>query len=136
YGPTVILKHSAGGQEFYTLYGHLSDDSLEALRVGQVIHRGEQVAKIGTYPTNGGWPPHVHFQIIVDMLGRDGEFPGVAPVSRRALWLSLSPDPNLILGIAPEKFPPLPPSREETLAARREAIGPNLSISSRSPLMI
>jgi 4-aminobutyrate aminotransferase-like enzyme/Ser/Thr protein kinase RdoA (MazF antagonist)/murein DD-endopeptidase MepM/ murein hydrolase activator NlpD len=136
YGPTVILKHTAGELSFYTLYGHLSVDSLERLQVGQTVRRGEQVAKIGTYPTNGGWPPHVHFQVVTDMLGRDGEFPGVAPAVRRDVWLSLSPDPNLILGIAAGQFPPLPPTKEQTLAARRETIGRNLSISYQSPLKI
>src|SRR5262249_23334277 len=95
-----------------------------------------QVARIGTYPTNGGWPPHVHFQLITDMLGRDGEFPGVAPASRRAVWLSLSPDPNLILEIAAAKFPKETPSYEETLAARKEFVGRNLSLSYKSPLKI
>jgi 4-aminobutyrate aminotransferase-like enzyme len=88
------------------------------------------------YPTNGGWPPHVHFQLITDLLGRDGEFPGVAPAVRRDVWLSLSPDPNLILGIDEKKFPVILPTREQTLAARRQFIGRNLSISYRSPLKI
>ena len=33
------------------------------------------------------------------MLERDGEFPGVAAASQRALWLSLSPDPKVPGGV-------------------------------------
>src|ERR1051325_11679101 len=28
-------------------------------------------------------PPHVHFEVVLDMLGRTGDFPGVAPPSQR-----------------------------------------------------
>ena len=137
YGPTIIVRHeTSGGVPFFTLYGHLSIDSLQMVKVGQRLGRGEQIAKIGTYPTNGGWAPHLHFQVICDMLERDGEFPGVAAPSRRGVWLSLSPDANLVLKIPQAKFPKDPPSREETLQARLEAVGPSLSISYKSPLKI
>ncbi len=96
YGPTIILEHQIEGCTFYTLYGHLTRDSLN-LEVGQVISQGEEFASIGNYPVNGNWPPHLHFQIITDMLGRSGDFPGVCALSEREYWLSICPDPNLIL---------------------------------------
>ena len=137
YGPTIIVRHATDkGLPFFTLYGHLSMDSLSMISAGQPVRQGQQIARIGTYPTNGGWPPHLHFQIICDMLERDGEFPGVAAPSQRSVWLGLSPDANLILRIPDSKFPADPPSREETLAARRALIGSNLSLSYRSPLKI
>ncbi len=83
--------------EFYTLYGHLSEDSLNGLKEGQPVKKGnhnkhhiqenrtlshfcyccflslgEILCKIGNYPGNGNWPPHLHFQLIVDMLDRKG----------------------------------------------------------------
>jgi 4-aminobutyrate aminotransferase-like enzyme/Ser/Thr protein kinase RdoA (MazF antagonist) len=137
YGPTIILRHATSeGVEFFTLYGHLSLDSLEGLVVGKPVRRGDRIAKIGNYPTNGNWAPHVHFQVIVDMLGRNGEFPGVAAPSMRDVWLSLSPDPNLILKIPASRFPKDAPSAGETLSDRRKRIGPNLSISYKTPLKI
>ena len=54
---------------FYTLYGHLSRDSLDGLSPGKPVRRGERIAYIGTHEVNGGWPPHLHLQIIGDMLG-------------------------------------------------------------------
>src|SRR6267378_2153716 len=123
YGPVVILQHalpkSAGGaQEFFTLYGHLSASTLEKLRVGQQIARGERFAQVGATSENGGWAPHLHFQIITDLLEYGTDFPGVARASERGVWTSLSPDPNLLLGIPAERFPHQPDSVEETLRAR------------------
>lgn len=48
---------------FYTLYGHLSMGVLSELSVGDCITAGQRVAKIGAPPVNGGWAPHVHFQV-------------------------------------------------------------------------
>ncbi|WP_238593699.1 hypothetical protein, partial [Endozoicomonas atrinae] len=54
---------------------------------------------------NGHWPPHLHFQVISDLLDQKGDFIGVAPKSERDYYLSICPDPNLILGI-PSLKPP------------------------------
>jgi 4-aminobutyrate aminotransferase-like enzyme/Ser/Thr protein kinase RdoA (MazF antagonist) len=137
YGPVVILHHTpAPGIEFFTLYGHLSIATLSSLKVGQRIARGEVFTHIGHAGENGGWPPHLHFQIILDLLDRSTDFPGVAFVSERSVWLGLSPDPNLILGIPADHLPKPAPSFDETLATRRAVLGKNLSISYAHPLKI
>jgi len=137
YGPVVILRHATGdGQEFFTLYGHLSKDTLSHLEVGQAIVQGQQFARVGTALENGGWPPHLHFQIILDLLDRGANFPGVARASERAVWTSFSPDPNLLLGIPAERFPAKEPDAYETLALRKSLLGKNLSISYHRPLKI
>ena len=64
-----MLRHATGdGTSFYTLYGHLTVESLRAVEVGQSIQAGEQVGAIGAPPTNGDWPPHLHLQLIIDLL--------------------------------------------------------------------
>jgi 4-aminobutyrate aminotransferase-like enzyme/Ser/Thr protein kinase RdoA (MazF antagonist) len=137
YGPLVILRHTTGdGVEFFTLYGHLARESFDALQVGQRIAREQQFARIGDVHENGGWAPHVHFQIIVDLLDLRSDFPGVAPASQRSVWTSLSPDPNLLLGIPAKRFPQPEPNSTETLSARSELLGKNLSISYQQPLKI
>jgi 4-aminobutyrate aminotransferase-like enzyme/Ser/Thr protein kinase RdoA (MazF antagonist) len=137
YGPLVILRHATGdGLEFFTLYGHLSRETFDALQVGQRVARGEPFARIGDAQENGGWAPHLHFQIVVDLLDHRSDFPGVAFASQRAVWTSLSPDPNLLLGLPAERFPRQGPSSAETLSARREFLGENLSISYTQPLKI
>jgi murein DD-endopeptidase MepM/ murein hydrolase activator NlpD len=99
YGPTVILKHDVDGARFFTLYGHLSRNSLEALEQGARIAAGEVFSAVGDVHENGGWPPHLHFQIICDRPPEGGDYPGVAAPSERQRLLELCPDPNLILKI-------------------------------------
>lgn len=91
YGPLVILRHDEG--RYYTLYGHLSLDTLERVRAGEAIVAGQQIAAVGAPPTNGNWPPHLHFQLIEDLQGLGAGFPGVAPASSKDYWLGLSPSP-------------------------------------------
>jgi 4-aminobutyrate aminotransferase-like enzyme len=149
YGPTILLEHTVtdgdgadegGPLTFYTLYGHLSLDSLDGLYEGKSVARGERIARVGDETVNGQWPPHLHFQIIADLLGKRGDYPGVALWSQRETWLSLSPDPNLLLGIEEKATGvPLRPGgmrAADLLAARNLHIGRNLSVSYRAPLVI
>ena len=134
YGPTIVLRHEASeAGEWFTLYGHLSRDSLAGLYAGKKFAAGDEIGRIGPYPENGDWAPHLHFQLMTDLLGREGDFPGVAPPSQRDVWLSLSPDPNLVLGI-PDLVPAGRNAAAELLGARRKLLGPSLSISYRRPL--
>jgi peptidoglycan LD-endopeptidase LytH len=106
YGPTVILEHEVNesGLRFWTLYGHLDRQTISTLLPGQKVRQGETIARLGTSDENGGWVPHLHFQLIVDLLNyeKTGDFPGVASVDEIQTWLSISPDPNLMLDIPAE----------------------------------
>jgi 4-aminobutyrate aminotransferase-like enzyme/Ser/Thr protein kinase RdoA (MazF antagonist) len=137
YGPTVLLEHELPDTpRFYTLYGHLSEDSLAGLHEGMSVARGQRIGRIGAPPGNGGWPPHLHLQIVVDLLDARGDFPGVAPASRREVWLGLSPDPNLLLRFPPRLLDPSVKEPAGILDARRRRLGPSLSLSYRTPLQI
>jgi 4-aminobutyrate aminotransferase-like enzyme len=118
------------------LYGHLSRSSLSGLEVGKKVKKGEQIATVGDSSENGGWPPHLHFQLTADMLGLSGGFPGVAPPSKRNVWLSICPDPNLILQIPETLFPEPSYSKDEILHLRSEHIAESLGVSYRTPLHI
>ena len=136
YGPVVILKHAGDNKrEFFTLYGHLSREAIQKLSLGQSVAKGETFATIGTIQENGGWPPHLHFQIIADLLERNEDFPGVATASEREIWKSICPDPNLLLRIPLERFP-AEMTFTETLSRRHALLGRNLSISYHHPLKI
>ena len=137
YGPAIILKHAmADGETFFTLYGHLTIDSLKSADIGRQLQQGEQFAAIGGPSENGGWAPHLHFQIITDLLEVGANFPGVALASQQNIWTSLSPDPNLLLAIPEGYFPRRKRTREETLSARNHSLGANLSLSYDDPLKI
>jgi len=94
YGPVIILEHAIGGATLYSLYGHLAQRSLEGLRVGQWIKQGELFAWLGEYGENYHWPPHLHFQLMWDLQGHSGDYPGVAKLSQRQEFLDNCPDPE------------------------------------------
>ncbi|MAZ26444.1 MAG: peptidase M23 [Cytophagaceae bacterium] len=99
YGPCIILEHRFEGEMFYTLYGHLSRLSLDVLKIGDVIKQGEVVARLGESFENGDYAPHLHFQVIRDMQGNMGDYPGVCTQTVHDFYLANCPDPNLILKI-------------------------------------
>ena len=135
YGPVVLLEHATDdGELFYTLYGHLSADTLEGLYAGKPIARGERFGRIGAADVNGGWTPHLHFQIITDLLDMECDFPGVVRSGERNIWMQFSPDPNLVIGIPQDRFPVPDQSVSDTLATRRNYLGRNLSIGYRNPI--
>ena len=97
YGATIILSHQLEGLTFHTLYGHLSLNDIKNLELGQRITKGELFAEFGMPIENGHWPPHLHFQIIIDMEGYEADYPGVCALSERDKYLANCPDPDLIL---------------------------------------
>ena len=97
YGPTVILKHTIDDIEFYTLYGHLSEASIENLNVGQTFKAGEQIATLGDASVNGDYAPHLHFQIIKDMQDYAGDYPGVCAQLDLEFYKRNCPNPELLL---------------------------------------
>ena len=99
YGPTIILEHTFENLTFYTLYGHLSLDSLAGKAIGQTVKKGEQIATLGAPPINGDYAPHLHFQIIKNMQGKKGDYPGVCSIKEVDLYSENCPDPNILLKI-------------------------------------
>ncbi len=97
YGPTVILHHHLDGLELYTLYGHLNRGCLDGLSVGDTVLKGTQIGALGNQEENGHWPAHLHFQLMFDMQGCYGDYPGVGYYSKKDEYLRNIPDPNLIL---------------------------------------
>jgi murein DD-endopeptidase MepM/ murein hydrolase activator NlpD len=96
YGATIILQHQLEGLSFHTLYGHLSVKDL-ALTENQYVSFGEPFAHFGPPEENGNWPPHLHFQIIIDMELKRGDYPGVCNRSKIDYYKYNCPDPDLIL---------------------------------------
>ena len=97
YGATIILQHQLKNQVFHTLYGHLSLQSLVNKEAGQTIAAGENIAWFGPPIENGHWPPHLHFQVIENMEGMVGDYPGVCRFSEREKYLQNCPDANWLL---------------------------------------
>lgn len=77
YGGTIILEHQFNKSKLYSLYGHLSHESIANARVGGIINQSEQIGQLGSWDENGNWPAHLHFQVIRDLQGNLGDYPGV-----------------------------------------------------------
>ncbi len=86
WGPVVVIKHTRStgfnvpltavkdpdncGTDLnpkvvYSLYGHLSKDSIKTLYVGQIVHMGQQIGTIGSYGVDQvSWKTnHLHFEL-------------------------------------------------------------------------
>jgi 4-aminobutyrate aminotransferase-like enzyme/Ser/Thr protein kinase RdoA (MazF antagonist)/murein DD-endopeptidase MepM/ murein hydrolase activator NlpD len=137
YGPVVILRHETlDGTSFFTLYGHLARTSLPPLAPGRSVAAGEKFAAVGTQDENGGWPPHLHLQVLTDLAGLGTDVPGVGRRSEVGVWRSVSPDPNLLLRV-PAGLAAVPPSDGGQIAARRAvSMSASLSLSYAEPLHI
>ncbi len=138
YGPVVLLQHATDeGLPFWTLYGHLDREVLGRLAAGREVAAGELVGRIGTAAENGGWPPHLHLQLLTHTLGEGAGIYGVAPASALDVWESVSPDPNLLLGLPEGAAAPAPP-RDPAYLKRQRALhlGRSLSLSYQEPLQI
>jgi hypothetical protein len=105
YGHTLILEHHAGELRFFTLYGHLAGTLPRLLHQGAEVAQGQHIADLGDWHENGGWAPHVHFQIMTDMLDQTGgNFYGVGHNSLWDVWQSVCPDPNLLMRLPQTAF--------------------------------
>lgn len=99
YGPTIILEHTLENEKFYTLYGHLSRASLQNIEIGQSIKQGDVIAQLGDAKVNGDYAPHLHFQIIKDLQGKVGDYPGVCSAKDLEFYKQNTIDPKPILGL-------------------------------------
>ena len=97
YGNVVITKHEISGFSVWALYGHLDAASIGGKIVGQRVVAGEVVAWFGSFEENGGWEPHLHFQLSLIEPGTH-DMPGVVAPGDREQALKDYPDPRHVLG--------------------------------------
>ena len=97
YGPTILTEQSIDGEIIWALFGHLSKDSLHGKKPGDTLAAGAILGWLGDETENGGWPPHVHFQLSrIQPQGFD--LPGAVSASDLEQALHDYPDPRWVLG--------------------------------------
>jgi len=96
YGATIVTRHLLNGVEIYALHGHLSRKSLDK-KPGQAIAYGEIIGWLGDETENGGWPPHVHFQLSL-VAPESADMPGAVSDEDLEAALKIYPDPRSVLG--------------------------------------
>ena len=97
YGHVIITKHNISGTTVWALYGHLDSTSVKDKSIGQIVNKGEVIAWFGARHENGGWEPHLHFQLSL-LEPETHDLPGVVASGNRAQALLDYPDPRLVLG--------------------------------------
>lgn len=134
YGPTLILEHKTDdGIVFYSLYGHLSESSLQLFKQNQEIKKGDIVGFVGNEGENGNWCPHLHFQLMLDLLGNKKDFPGACFPEEIQLWKSICPNPNLFFNENVLNFDDAKKDYE-VIKYRKQHLGKSLSLSYNKPL--
>ena len=136
YGGMVILAHETPeGDAFYTLYGHLDPTSFAHLREGDRVAKGEVFCRLGTPEQNGGWSPHIHFQLALTVQGMGRDWPGVADPDQFWFWRQICPNPAALLNLPEGKTLYEVADKGAVLAGRRAHFGGNLSLTYRDPVM-
>jgi peptidoglycan LD-endopeptidase LytH len=97
YGYTIITRHVLDETELFALHGHLSKNSISLRNEGDPIHAGDVIAHLGEREENGGWNPHLHFQLSYERPTKP-DLPGVVSEADRERALAIYPDPQLVLG--------------------------------------
>jgi len=97
YGNVIITKHIISQSIIWALYGHLDSFSITNKSIGQKVEAGEIIGNFGNNQENGGWEPHLHFQLsFIEPVTHD--LPGVVSSEDRNQALLDYPDPRLVLG--------------------------------------
>lgn len=97
YGYTIVTKHIVNKKTLFALYGHLSASSIKDICVGQALRTGEVFAWVGDRHENGGWNPHLHFQLSLQE-PQVPDMPGVVSEAQLKEALLIYPDPRTVLG--------------------------------------
>ena len=135
YGPTVILQHDYQQGVFYTLYGHLSRQTLDHLNIGDEIQIGQPLAWVGHSHENGGWSPHLHFQIMHDLLGNEHDFPGACRPKELNVYADLCPDPLLLFDEKITAYNKVA-ENQDLIDFRQQHLGKSLSLSYSEPIQM
>ena len=137
YGGVIILRHETpAGDPFYTLYGHLDPEFLDRLKPGDTVEKGAAFCRLGDPSMNGGWAPHVHFQLALTTEGIEADWPGVGDPDEMYLWQAICPNPAALLNLPDSKLRYEPTNKERVLAGRKAHFSGNLSLTYNDPVML
>jgi len=137
YGGVIILRHETpDGDEFFTLYGHLNPECCTRLRPGDAVEKGAEFCRLGDASQNGGWAPHVHFQLALTTKGIETDWPGVGDPDEMYMWRAVCPNPAALLNVPDDKVHYRPTNKAEVLADRKAHFSSNLSLTYTDPVML
>ncbi len=135
YGPTIILEHEYEAGHFYSLFGHLSRQSLTLHQLGDEVQKGQLLAWVGESDENGGWAPHLHFQLMHDLLDHCHDFPGACRPKQWPMYQDLCPDPGCLISASVEQQS-TQMGNQEIMAFRQQHLGKSLSVAYSEPIQM
>ena len=137
YGGMVILSHMTPEQDnFFTMYGHLNPTSISHLSAGNKIKAGECFGKLGSQNQNGGWSPHLHFQLAFLTDGLSQDWPGVVDPDELYFWSKVFPNPASLMNLSEEKVSYKGINQNDLLEQRKNKFSQNLKLSYNLPLIL
>ena len=102
YGGTLILeteisiRNRPGFRPVFMLFGHLSKLSVSRCAVGEEVQQGDLLGWLGGKKENGGWNPHLHWQLsFLEPMKHD--LPGAVSKRNHELAKLVFPDPTRLL---------------------------------------
>ena len=124
YGHAVLLRHAPDGLVFYSLWGHLSAQTVRDRRIGDRLRAGDVIGQLGDTHENGNWQPHVHIQLITYEPERAADVIGAGEGSYREVWRDLFPDPMHFVGLPHEALKAGGKPKDELLEDAQEQADP------------
>lgn len=100
YGFVVVTGHPLEADPevvLYALHGHLGAASMGLRSVGDPFAAGDTLGYVGDRHENGGWNPHLHFQLSW-LRPETHDLPGAVSLADRPVALRIFPDPRRVLG--------------------------------------
>lgn len=97
YGGTIITEHLIAGVRLWALHGHLSHESVRYALNRKQFKAGQLLGWIGKPEENGGWPPHLHFQLSLAEPTKC-DMPGVVSAKDQMSYMNIFLDPRIVLG--------------------------------------
>ena len=134
YGTVIIVEYTYPQGSFYLLFGHLSSESFTKHQIGDKIKKGATIGWLGSYDENGHWVPHLHLQVILDLLGKGVNFDGVARPDQWHFMSKICPDPAKLFPQLRSQSAEL--KKKDILEKRKKHLGYGLSLSYKDPLWI
>ncbi len=97
YGHVIVTESVIQGIPVFALYGHLGARSITLADIGDKIRGGELLGMVGDCHENGGYPPHLHFQLSY-LRPQTHDMPGAVSRDDLARARLIYPDPRIVLG--------------------------------------
>lgn len=135
YGGVIVLKYNIDdNNDLYALFGHLAHEVSSTWKVGDKVQAGQKIAEIGSIEENGGWTPHLHYQLALSDFGKGCDIDGVVNADELEIWQSYFPNPAAMFNLDDHELASPLLDHDALIEARKSLYSPNLKLSYKKPI--